>query len=128
MRKLDLALFVVVGGIVIGGVVAVIVGNNRAATDVCTSTGANHVISISNGIMQPQDTLAQHCDTLTVINKDDITRRIAFGVHDHHQAYDGVSEKILHKGESLTVTLIKTGDYHVHDHYHDATEAEFTVK
>lgn len=128
MRKLDLFLFVLIGGIVIGGVAAVIVGNNRAATDVCTTTGVEHTITIANSVMRPEHVYAQRCDTLTIVNNDDITRRIAFGVHDSHQVYNGVSEKILVKGESLAITLTTTGEYHIHDHFHDETEAEFTVQ
>lgn len=94
---------------------------------VCHEVGAVHHVSISGNAMNPQQTRAARCDTLTVTNNDATLRRIAFGQHDRHQAYDGVTEKILKKGESLTVTLNQTGTFTLHDHLHDEVTGEFTV-
>ena len=78
--------------------------------------------------MKPQITSANRCDTLTIRNSDPETRKIGFGEHDHHSAYDGVTERVLRQGESFTITLRDEGTYHFHDHYHDEVKASFVVK
>lgn len=42
---------------------------------------------------------------LTIVNAGDRVRKMAFGIHDHHQSYNGVTEKLLKQGEQLTITL-----------------------
>jgi len=86
-----------------------------------------HVVTIRNGKASEVQTAGKLCETFTVTNWDNTPREIAFGVHDHHMAYDGVEEKLLGKGKSLTVTLDKTGVYHWHDHLHDEVEGYLTV-
>lgn len=98
------------------------------ALQVCVSSGKHHTAVIKNDRIQPQAVHADRCDTLTVVNKDQITREIGFGQHDRHVAYDGVKERMLLPNQSLTITLNKTGDYHYHDHFHDEVEGTFTVQ
>ena len=121
----------VIGGI-IGGTIVLSNKylNSKPRTDVsaaCTGTHAKHVMTAQDGKLTPSHIAASRCDTLTITNADDQKRLMAFGVHNHHTAYDGMSERYLHKGESFTVTLDKTGTFTVHDHYQDETEGTFTV-
>ncbi len=94
---------------------------------ICSQKFKNHTATIENSVVKPKTTKAKLCDTLTITNKDDNTRKIAFGKHDHHQAYDGVVEKILEKGQSVTVTLNEAGSFKFHDHFEDKTIGYFTV-
>ena len=94
----------------------------------CASTETNHVVTIKDGVMTPKNTVATTCQTLTIKNLDAIDRRIAFGVHDKHTAYDGVEEQELRAGESFTVTLMQTGSFKFHDHMHDETAGTFQVQ
>lgn len=94
----------------------------------CKTTGQSLTIDISGDKMNPEATTGKVCDTLTITNSDPKTRLVAFGHHDSHKEYDGVTEKILRQGQSFTVTLNEKGTYTVHDHYDDAAEATFTVK
>lgn len=94
----------------------------------CRQTGANHKVTITNDKLSATHVQAALCDTLTIINQDDTTRNMAFGQHTHHQPYDGITEKLLTKGQSLTVTLDQAGTYTFHDHYHDEVAGEFTVR
>jgi plastocyanin len=93
----------------------------------CPQKGTAHRVVIQHNIMQPAHTQALTCDTLTITNTDNVTRLIAFGVHDHHMQYDGVEEQQLTHGESFTVTLNRPGTYTFHDHLNDATHGDFTV-
>jgi hypothetical protein len=93
----------------------------------CTQTYDKHVITIQHGVLSPAHTLGNLCDRLTVRNLDDTPRLIAFGKHIHHQAYDGVSERMLQQGQSVTVTLNQAGTFIVHDHLHDEATGDFTV-
>jgi plastocyanin len=93
----------------------------------CQNKKTNHTVTIQNNTMDPAHTDAALCDTLTITNNDDSLRLIAFGEHDSHIAYDGVSEKTLKKGESFTITLNKPGTVIFHDHNQDEVEGDFTV-
>ena len=97
-------------------------------TQTCKKTGQSHSVVIQGDTMIPQHTYAVLCDTLTVTNQDDIERDLAFGVHDHHQAYDGQTENMLKKGQSITVVLNQAGTFKFHDHLHDEVQGTFTVK
>jgi len=130
-KKIILPLLLVLLG---AGVLAVaVVGGTKLldshteASASCKTTGRNYVVTIQHDAMKPAALSAQRCDTLTVRNLDAVTREIGFGNHDHHVPYDGVSERVLHEGESLTVTLVKTGQFHYHDHFHDEVAGSFTV-
>ncbi|HUY85134.1 MAG TPA: cupredoxin domain-containing protein [Candidatus Dormibacteraeota bacterium] len=85
-----------------------------------------HVI-IQNGLAVPTRTAARKCDKLTITNRDNRVRLMAFGPHDHHVSYDGVSERVLGQGQSLTVTLITPGTFIFHDHTDPAAQGTFTV-
>lgn len=94
----------------------------------CSPNQTNHTIVVKNGRAVPNSLQAARCDTLTITNLDDESRMIAFGHHEMHMAYDGVSEKMLEKDQSFTVTLVQTGDFRLHDHEHDEVQATFEVK
>jgi hypothetical protein len=94
----------------------------------CLPGQINHKVTIENDIVSPLHTTATKCDTLTITNLDTTRRDIAFGVHDKHIAYDGISEQALIKDQSLTVTLVQTGDFIFHDHMHDEVRGTFSVR
>lgn len=100
---------------------------STANTVTCNQKGVEHIVVIKNNVAVPNDITGKLCDTLTVKNEDDVTRFMAFGRHDNHQAYDGVGERTLGKGQSFTVTLDKTGEFLFHDHLHDEVHGTFTV-
>lgn len=93
----------------------------------CAQHGKVYHVTIKNNVAVPSHTTAMLCDTLTVTNEDDRVRDLAFGSHDHHQAYDGQTENTIKKGQSVTVVLNKSGDYMFHDHLQDAAKGTFTV-
>jgi plastocyanin len=97
-----------------------------AATE-CQGSHQNHKITIRDDKATPKHVEGSLCDTLTVTNEDDRIRLMAFGKHDDHVAYDGVSEKYVKKGQSFTVTLVKPGTYIVHDHLQEDAGGTFTV-
>lgn len=125
-------LIVLIAVVAVAGTVAasVVFASRQKPTrlDSCKTTGAKHLVVISGGDIQPKHIDAKRCDTMQIINRDDITREIGFGNHDHHVAYDGVREQIVGKDESVKVTLDQVGEYHFHDHFHDEVAATFTVK
>ena len=93
----------------------------------CPVPGINHVATMRGSSVTPQHTAAKLCDTLTIVNADAPTRLVAFGPHDHHEAYDGVLEQPLSRGQRLTITLDKAGTYSFHDHLQDEVVGDFTV-
>jgi hypothetical protein len=82
---------------------------------------------ITNDVIAPNRVKAKLCDTMKITNKDDRSRLMAFGKHDHHEPYDGITERYLLKDESFTVTLNKAGNFLVHDHHEDEVAAIFDV-
>lgn len=101
--------------------------SNKTRQKSCPSNGTNHKIVIQDNAVNPAQTTAPRCDTLTIQNTDNTTRLIGFGEHDQHQAYDGVSQRLLASGESFTITLNEIGTFGFHDHYQDEVEGSFTV-
>lgn len=115
--------------VVIGGALLVGLSAGKTAADGCkpgTKIVAYHV-TIQSGKAAPVNIAGHRCDTLTITNEDEVAREIAFGPHENHIPYDGVAERVLNKGQSLTVTLNQTGSFHWHDHLHDEVEGFFTV-
>jgi plastocyanin len=92
-----------------------------------TVTAQTHNIMIMSGKAEPDTITAKLCDSLTITNMDARAREIAFGPHDSHVAYDGVSEKVLNVGDSMTITLIQAGSFHFHDHLDDSSQGYFAV-
>ncbi len=86
------------------------------------------MVTIYNNRVTPLTTTAKLCDTITIINKDPATRLIAFGVHDKHESYDGIEEKLLKSNKSFTFTLDETGKFLFHDHDDDSVRGTFIVR
>ena len=128
MNKRTLALIIGLVILVIGGVLAVLFSGGTAAA-VCKSdtVPVHYVVTIQNGKASNTSLQTVKCDTLTITNEDPTTREIAFGPHEKHVAYDGIAERVVGKGESVTVTMVKTGTFRWHDHLHDEIQGTFTV-
>jgi uncharacterized protein (DUF1501 family) len=95
----------------------------------CAEASPHHyTVHIENGQAVPAVTRAKKCDILSITNDDPQVRLLAFGKHDDHISYDGVSERQLSQGQSLTVTLVKIGTYTFHDHIDDRAQGTFIVR
>lgn len=110
---------------------ALVVGlrGSHSAADGCRSTGMQvaHKITIRNGKVSGDHVTAKLCDTLQITNEDSMSREIAFGLHEHHEPYDGVTERVLGRGGSFTVTLNQAGSFRWHDHIHDEVQGFLMV-
>lgn len=128
MRRKDFLILLAATVVLVGAIGAILLNNDsKTASEACATTGTSHTVVIQNDTMSPSEINAKRCDTLTIVNRDDVTREIGFGDHEKHVPYNGVAQKILRQDESLTITLVKTGHYHFHDHFHDEVEGEFNV-
>lgn len=87
---------------------------------------ARHVAFESDQVV-PASTNAKLCDSLTFTNRASQTILLAFGPHEHHISYDGISERLLEPGQNTTITLVKAGTYNFHDHIGDLLKGSFTV-
>jgi hypothetical protein len=94
----------------------------------CKAVGQNHLAEVKNDEFAPKSVDAKICDELTIINKDEKLRLMAFGVHNEHIYYYGVSEQVLKKDEELTITLNRAGTYIFHDHLQEEVQGEFIVQ
>jgi len=123
-RSTTLGLLALVGLVLIAGIF--MFGQNTS-TGSCSKNGAAQTVVIQNGRVSDTNIHAPLCSRLTIVNKDHVTREIAFGAHDDHVPYDGVAEKILNQNQRFTVTLDQIGRFHWHDHEHDEVHGYFTV-
>lgn len=121
----SIAVFIV--ALLILGVGTTIARAHTNGDPVCPKIGQTHIVTIEHGHASPEDTYGMLCDKLTIINKDKIPREMAFGLHEKHIPYDGVVERELQPGMSLTVTMVQAGLFHFHDHSHDDSAGFFTV-
>ncbi len=101
--------------------------NNTNKPTACTRGPHHWTVLIDHDHLSSDAITARQCDTLTITNGDDQLRLMAFGPHDDHQAYDGIAQQTLTKGQSLTVALNQTGTFTFHDHLHDELIGVFTV-
>ena len=99
----------------------------RPAVAACPVHGTVHHAAFRHGVVAPRTTAARRCDTLIITNEDDQIRLVAFGPHDHHEPYDGVTEKILSQRQSLTIVLDQAGSYSFHDYLDDNAIGYFTL-
>ena len=121
-----LALLIVV---IVGVALAVGLSGNRSAANGCKPGVGTAYTAVIQGskVISADRVKGKLCDTLTIVNKDNEAREIAFGNHEAHVPYDGIAERVLSKGQSLTITFNKAGSFHWHDHLHDEVEGFFTV-
>lgn len=104
-----------------------LLAGDKSETNSCRHKGKELVALIQGNKITPDNIQAKKCDTLTIVNKDAPTRLMAFGEHDHHIIYGGISEYRLSTEQKFTVTLDKTGTYLIHDHFDESVAAHFTV-
>jgi hypothetical protein len=89
---------------------------------------AVHKFIIEDDRVSPSHVDAVRCDRLVITNVDTHRRLIAFGKHDRHISYNGVSERLLSQNESIELTLGHSGTYLFHDHANEKIRGTFTVK
>jgi hypothetical protein len=132
-RLLMAAGFVAITAIVIG--LTVVLSNKflhqEKSVDApaqCQTVGKTHPVAIKDGTVQPSNIDARLCDQLSIQNLGTQTRLIGFGNHARHVAYNGVTERLLKQGQTLTLVLNQAGTYHFHDHYQPSLEVDFVVR
>jgi predicted lipid-binding transport protein (Tim44 family) len=131
-KKLKIMLIIIIALLLIGLTIFAAIkftdhqtGQSHAAA--CPVGGTDHTVVIQHDVATPDHVTAPRCDRLTIANDDATSRLVAFGLHEHHTPYDGVTERLLTQGQSLTVTLDQTGNFRFHDHLHDEVQGTFTV-
>ena len=128
MNKLKQSLFIVAMLFAITLTILTFSMTSNSSANSCTKKNTIvHQVIIKNGVVSPEKTHGTLCDKMTITNLDPVTREVAFGPHEHHEAYDGVLDKFLNIHQSLTVTFDVAGTFHFHDHLHDSANGYFTV-
>ncbi len=90
-------------------------------------TGTNYRIMLMDNTATPSHIDAHLCDTLTIVNHDEVARDIEFGVHYKHQTYAGQTGKTIYSGRSMVVRLTELGTHQFHDHMMENVSGDFTV-
>ena len=102
--------------------------HSGTATAMCPAVGKKHVVTLNDRQFDKKVIAANRCDQLIVINKDDKVYRLALGSHDNHMKYPGFEEKALKPAAQLSINLTQEGEYKIHDHLHEASEAELIIR
>ena len=127
-----LALLIFISVVSLISISTFLIGRNSTKSEVakedCASTGLTHTVKIENDRISPPHIDAKICDRLIIVNKDEKLRLMAFGVHDEHIYYSGITEKPLSKNKELAVTLEQRGTYLFHDHLQDEVTGQFNVQ
>ena len=129
MRRSTSVLIAVFIVIVVGGALAIGLHGGGSVGSTCKAAGkpTAHVVVIKDDRVSDSGVRGKRCDTLTITNDDAVVREIAFGLHEHQEAYDGVAERVLGRGQSLTITFTQIGSFRWHDHIHDEVQGYFMV-
>ena len=94
----------------------------------CSSTMQPvHMVVIKVDKAVPDHVSALQCDSIEFVNESGGIKLLAFGPHEHHVSYDGVSEWALGPGQSFRIKLVQVGTVHFHDHISDSDQGSFTV-
>ena len=101
--------------------------NGAQAGSCPEGTGTIYKIELKNNTASPGHVDAHLCDTLIVMNLDNATRQINFGVHDKHMAYAGDTGGALRPHRNMVLRLTELGTYKFHDHLLDEVSGDFTV-
>ena len=124
IRKLD---------VVVLGAALILVGFGlyaRIAADdakVCRAIGQNHPIFLEKGNFNPRKITVQQCDTITLVNRDTNEFQLAFGNQQKHIPYPGFREQALRTNESLSIDMVQSGTYTLHDHHRHEVTVDITV-
>ncbi len=93
----------------------------------CPKTFKDIQVVLKGNQAIPDHISGKLCDSLTFTNRDNAIRLIAFGPHDHHAAYDGITSETLDTNQSLKIVLNQVGNFEFHDHLLDVIKGTFTV-
>lgn len=96
-------------------------------TGACEGQHASHKVTIKDGRVSPEHTIAKKCDMLIFINEDEDAKEITFGTHPEHGVYAGENELTVRKGRTKSIILSETGTYRFHDHLQAETAGDFLV-
>src|SRR4051812_14399468 len=100
---------ILVGLMVVAGLMVVLAYRQLPYAGLSRCHSQEYQAVIEHDQIQPATVTAQVCDQLTITNRDHKTRLIAFGLHQHHQSYDGITERLLLPSESFTIELNQVG-------------------
>ncbi len=97
-------------------------------TGACAQNKNSYIITIQDGMADPNLVEAERCDTLTFFNKDSETRVIRFGVYPAQESYGGEFEVVLDDARPETITLNQEGEFMFYDERDLGVSGSFNVE
>jgi plastocyanin len=97
------------------------------AAQKCDSVGPTIPVEILASGFAPATITAKRCDTVQFKNSTAKDIIVAFGPHEQHIAYPGLSDSLLRPGSSTSVLVSVPGNYPVHDHIGDVLTGTLIV-
>jgi hypothetical protein len=127
IRPLHILDAVIVLAVVVIGV-ALLTQHKSDASTTCDKPGATHRLQLQNDAFSEPTVTAKRCDVLVIENHDTQAYSLNFGVHDNHIAYPGYTAAALQQNETVSINLLKAGNFEFHDHLRDNAKIELTIQ
>jgi hypothetical protein len=115
-------------GVVVLALVGIALAANTPAAARCDTAGAEHELTLQGDAFSAQQLTISQCDTVRIVNRDQLTFELNFGKHDRHIAYPGFHVQLLRPGTSQTFTATQSGSFELHDHLRDAAHLDLTIR
>jgi cytochrome o ubiquinol oxidase subunit IV len=90
-------------------------------------TGKTHEIMMMDDRAVPDHIDAHLCDTLTIMNHDEVTRTLIYGSDGKSATYAGQSSLSVRKGRSVSIPLTELGTHTFYDQKLNTLSGKFTV-
>lgn len=91
------------------------------------STGEEVLVVYTDNGFEPKDIAAKIGDTLRVENKSSTSLEFSSDDHPAHTDNPELNMSLLQPGESGVITLVKAGEWGIHNHVKDEDIAKITV-
>jgi hypothetical protein len=95
-----------------------------------TCSGENytaHKVELKDNKLSIPHVDARLCDTLTIINRDDVEHAMYFGTLNEHATYAGELGMVIRAGRNKQIKLTELGTHRYHDHEKTELVGTFTV-
>jgi cytochrome o ubiquinol oxidase operon protein cyoD len=96
-------------------------------TGACAENKENYQVVISDGVATPAVVAAKRCDTLTLINQDNVAYDMIYGSFPIRKSYGGEDSVVVKKDRNKTITLNQLGTHGFYDKDNPDVAGQFVV-
>lgn len=90
--------------------------SNDTSLDTIKGAPEKNVVWVMDGTFNPSVVTTKVGDTITWVNKDEISRQVASDPHPSHSALPALESDPLSLGDEFSFTFNEAGTWYYHDH------------